>query len=173
VSAPDGINVARHEQLQGRAWHVWARRALILALAVVPAVALVNLFGQRPHTSEAANGTAGLEVYAPERLRGGLLYMARFTVDAHSTLHRPALVLAPGWFEGMQVNTVTPAPVSEESRRGAVVYRYDTLRSGTRLVVYAQFQVNPTNVGRRSQSVALEVAGRPTLVVKRHVTVLP
>ena len=42
-----------------------------------------------------------------------------------------------------------------------------------RVVVFAQFQVNPTNVGRRSQSVRLEASGVPTLSVDRTVTVFP
>jgi hypothetical protein len=173
VSVPDCVDLVRHQELRGRTWRVAVRRTLLGLLALIPLLALVNLFGQRPQTDTASNAAADLEVYAPERLRGGLLYMGRFTIVARQTLRKPALVLAPGWVEGMQVNTVTPAPTTEETRGGTLVYGYATIRAGEKVVVYAQFQVNPTNVGRRSQSVALEAAGVPPLVVHRTVTILP
>ena len=173
MSVPDCIDVPRHQELRGRTWWVNLRRGLIGLLALLPLLALVNLFGQRPATDRASNAAAELEVYAPERLRGGLLYMGRFTIHARQTLRKPALVLDPGWVEGMQVNTVTPAPETEESRDGKLVYRYDTIPAGEEFVVYAEFQVDPTNVGRRPQSVRLEAAGASPLVVDRTVTIFP
>jgi len=173
VSVPDYIEVPRHQELQGRWWHVWVRRVLLALLTLIPLLALFNLFGQRPRTDTASNAAADLAVYAPDRLRGGLLYMGRYTIVAKETLRKPKLVLDSGWVEGMQVNTVTPAPVTEESRDGKLVYGYDTIDAGDKFVVYAQFQVNPTNVGHRSQSVRLEAAGMPPLVVDRSVTIIP
>jgi hypothetical protein len=99
--------------------------------------------------------------------------MGRFTIDAKQTLRKPALVLDPGWVEGMQVNTVTPAPETEESRDGKLVYHYDTIEAGDKVVIYAQFQVNPTNVGHRSQTATLEAAGMTPLVIDRSVTIFP
>jgi len=173
VSVPDCIDVARHQELRGRGWHKPFRRTLLGLLALIPILALLNLFGQRPRTDTASSAAAELEVYAPNQLRGGLLYMGRFTIVARQTLRKPALVLSPGWVEGMQINTVTPAPTAEESRDGKLVYRYDTIEAGAKVVVYAQFQVNPTNVGRRSQTATLEAEGVSPLVVDRTVTVLP
>jgi hypothetical protein len=46
-------------------------------LAVVPVLALFNLFGQRPKTASAGAPAATLSLYAPTRLRGGLLWEAR------------------------------------------------------------------------------------------------
>lgn len=173
MSTPQFIDVARHLELRGRKWHVSVRRVLLVLLALVPVVALLNVFGQRPTTGTASSAAADLEVHAPEHLRGGLLYMGRFTIHARQTLRKPALVLDPGWVEGTQVNTVTPAPETEESRDGRLVYHYDTIPAGEDVVIYAQFQVNPTNVGRRSQSVRLDALGMPSVVVDRTVTILP
>jgi hypothetical protein len=173
VSTPDFIFVPRHLELRGREWHVPVRRVLIVLLALVPVLGLLNLFGQRPRADTASNAAADLEVYAPSHLRAGLLYMGRFTIVARKSLRKPALVLDPGWVEGMQVNTVTPAPETEESRDGKLVYHYGTIDAGERFVVYAQFQVNPTNVGHRSQSVQLEAAGVSPLVIHRSVTIYP
>ena len=168
-----GIQLERHVELHGRNREVYARRVLLALLALIPLLALLNVFGQRPATSTASNAAADLEVYAPEHLRGGLLFMGRFTIDAHSRLRHPRLVLDSGWAEGIQVNTVTPAPAQESSRDGRLVYHYDDLHAGDHVVIYAQFQVNPTNVGRRSQSVRLEADGQAPLVIHRTVTIYP
>jgi hypothetical protein len=173
VTTPELIDLQRHEELVGRRWHVWIRRGLVGALALITLLALLNVFGQRPAVDRAESAAATLEVSSPHRLRGGLLFMGRFTIAAHQTLRHPALVLDPGWLEGMQINTVTPAPVAEESRGGRLVYRYGTIPAGEEFVVYAEFQVNPTNVGRRSQTVLLEALGKPTLTLERTVTVFP
>jgi hypothetical protein len=173
VAAPELIDLRRHEELVGRRWHVWIRRGLVGALALLTLLALLNVFGQRPAVDRAENAAATLEVSAPERLRGGLLFMGRFTIAAHQTLRHPALVLDRGWLEGMQINTVTPAPVAEESRDGRLIYRYGTIPAGEQLVVNAEFQVNPTNVGRRSQTVRLEALGTSPLTLERTLTVFP
>ena len=57
-------------------WQEWARRGAMLAVGLVPLLALLNAFGQRPDTSTAATGAARLQVYAPARARSGLVYAA-------------------------------------------------------------------------------------------------
>ena len=174
MSVPDCIDVPRHQELRGRTWWVNLRRGLIGLLALLPLLALVNLFGQRPATDRASNAAAELEVYAPERLRGGLLYMGRFTIHARQTLRKPALVLDPGWVEGMQVNTVTPAPETEESRDGKLVYRYDTIPAGEEFVVYAAVPGRPDE--RRTPAPVGPVGGRrrvATSSIDRTVTIFP
>lgn len=173
MDAPQSIELERHLDLAGRSREVYARRALLALLALIPLLALANVFGQRPSVDRASGPGGTLEVDAPSRLRGGLLYMGMFTIRADRDLRSPRLVLDPGWVNGMQVNTVTPAPASESSRDGRLVYHYGDIHAGERVVVFAQFQVNPTSIGRRSQGVALEADGVPPLVVRRAVTIFP
>ena len=78
-----------------------------------------------------------------------------------------------GWVEGMQVNSIEPAPVGEASRDGRVVLSYDALQPGDVMRVWLQFEVNPTNVGRRSYAIALNDAERPVARLAPHITVLP
>ena len=47
------------------------------------------------------------------------------------TIAHPRLVLDEGWVEGMQFNSIEPAPVSEASRDGRVVLSYDRSRPAT------------------------------------------
>jgi hypothetical protein len=170
---PDGIVLKRHRDLDGRDNHPWIRRALLGLLAAVLVVALLNVFGQRPATSRAATPEAVLSVYAPTRVRGGLLYTARFHITARSELQKATLVLDSGWFEGMQVNSIVPQPVQEGSRNGRVVYELGHIAKGDSSILWIQFQVNPTNIGRRPQNVELDDGTRVISTVHRSITVYP
>src|SRR5438105_15791162 len=95
-SAPQTLTLSRHRDRQG--WRgPWPARIGLALLAAVVIAALLNMFGQRPLTSTATTSAARLQIYAASHLRGGLLYTARFTIDARRTINRAVLVLAPGW----------------------------------------------------------------------------
>jgi hypothetical protein len=152
---------------------MWIRRAVMTVLALVVLLALVNRFGQRPTRSMTRSPTATLRLTAPETVRGGLFFESRVEIRAARAIDHPRLVLDDGWIEGMQVNSIEPAPVGEASRYGRVVLSYDTLQPGDVLRVWLQFEVNPTNVGRRSYALALDDAERPVARLARDITVLP
>jgi len=83
------------------------------------------------------------------------------------------LVLADGWFEGMQVNSIEPAAESESSRDGKLVLSYGALEPGDLLRIWLQFEVNPTNVGKRSYTVELDDEERLLARIPRTIRVLP
>jgi hypothetical protein len=167
------LSRSRDLDLEGRGYQVWARRALLCLLAAFVLCALLNVFGQRASTSSAPGGAATLTVNAPEHLRGGLIFEGRFGIDAAARLEHPRLVLAPGWTEGMTLNTTVPEPKTETSRDGSLILGFDPVPAGTRFDFWGQWQVNPVNAGTRSQDVAL-FDGRMRLAsVDRTVTVFP
>lgn len=149
------------------------RRSFFSLLLLVLLAGLLNVFGQRPTTSHAAASAADLEVFAPEALRGGLYYQGRITVEAKEDIDKVTLVFDGGWTEQMQINTIEPSPVGEASRDGRLALDYGHLGARRKLVVYLQFQVNPTNVGRRSQDVELYDDTELLADVDRTVTVYP
>lgn len=151
----------------------WTRRALLAALVLVLALALANVFGQHVSTARADAAAARLEVLAPARLRSGLIFEARFTVAARRELKRATLVLGQGWFDGISVNAIEPAPVGEGNRDGAVVLEYGRVPAGERLVAHIYFQVNPTTVGRRQRTVELYDGERRLVSVARPLTIFP
>ena len=73
----------------------------------------------------------------------------------------------------MSINTIEPAPVEEASRDGDLALSFGPLGEGERLVVYMQFQVNPTNVGHRDASVSLYDSGTLVTTDDRTITVFP
>jgi hypothetical protein len=163
----------RDLELSGRDHQVWARRACILVALAIPIVALFNVFGQRSMISEARGPEATLTVKAPDRLRGGLIFEGRFEIQAKTRLQRPRLVLGPGWTEGMTVNTMVPQPKAERSAGGVLTYVFDPIPAGERFTFWTQYQVNPVNVGRRSQDATLYDGTRRLAAVHREVTIFP
>jgi hypothetical protein len=171
---PDTIVLKRHRDLEGRRRYVWVRRGLLTLVAAIPILALFNVFGQRPGTATVATQAARVQVYAPTRLRGGLLYEARIRVKALRELKKATLVLDPGWAESMQINTIEPSPSSEGSRDGQLLFALGHIPAGQSWLLFMQFQVNPTNVAwHRRANLELFDGGTHVLTVKRRVTVYP
>ena len=174
ADVPDMLVLKRDRDLEGRLNDIWVRRVLMALVAVVPLIALFNVFGQHPDTKTLTAPAASLKIYAPSKLRGGLLFEARFHVTARQELKDAYLVLGPGWAEGMSINTIEPSPVSETSNNGRLSFELGHLPSGASHSLFMQFQVNPTNVafGRR-QTVWLNDGKTRLITYERDLTVFP
>jgi hypothetical protein len=169
---PDGLTASANRDAPFVRFLVprWITAAMIGVLLVL---ALLNVFGQRPDPDRAEGDAATLEVYAPTALRGGLFFEGRFTVEAKRDIESATLVLDPGWTESIHINTIEPSPVGEASRDGKLALDFGHVPRGQKLVAYLQFQVNPTNVGRRSQDVVLADGEETLLAIDRDVTIFP
>jgi hypothetical protein len=171
---PQQIVLKRDRDLVGRGWQIWVRRGLFALLPIVALLGLLNLFGQRPSTSTAnAAGAASLKLYAPARVRGGVIYEARFHITAQQDLKQATLVLSPGWLESMTLNTIEPSPVDEGSDNGRLTLDLGHIPAGSSHLLFLQFQTNPTNVGHRDASVTLKDGDRTLLRLHRTVTIFP
>lgn len=173
MPVPNQLTLRRHRDLEGRESRPYVRRALLTLIGFVIVLGLLNVFGQRPHTDTASANEVELEVYSPRTLRSGLFFMSRFTIEAERELASATLLLDPGWLEGMTLNTLAPAPVGEANRDGKLALDLGRIRAGTKHTFFLHFQVNPTNVGRRSQDVELLDGETPLLHIDRTVTIFP
>jgi hypothetical protein len=172
AEVPDHLTL-RHNRDREGAWDLYVRRvaaSIILAIVVLGAL---NAFGQRPKTSTAAASPASLEVYGPTRARAGLYYMARFTIRAREDVRNATLVLDPGWAEAITINTIEPSPIGEGSENGRIVLELGHIPAGQKHVLFIHLQVNPTNVGHRSQDVELRDGDTVLARVDRTITVYP
>jgi hypothetical protein len=142
-------------------------------LAVILIAALLDVFGQRPQTSAATSTAASLQVYAPTHARSGLIYTARFRIDAHRTINRAVLVLAPGWADAYTFNGAAPQPVSESSADGKLALTLGKISQGQRYTFFVSLQVNPTNVGGHGQTVWLYDGSKALLTIHRDILVWP
>ena len=149
------------------------RRALLGLIVLVLLLGLFNVWGQRERGTVAQSARATFAVTAPHRVRGGLFYQGRFTISAREDIDAATVVLDRGWLEGMHINTIEPSPVGEASRDGKLALDFGHVGAGDRIIAYLQFQVNPTNSGRRSQDAALYDGEELIARVDRTVTVFP
>lgn len=168
------LTLERHRELEGLyTVGLVARRVGYALLGAVAVLGLLNVFGQQPSTTTADATAAKLELHAPSRLRGGLLYMARFRVTAKQDLKKATLVLDPGWAENITINTIEPAPTDETSENGRLSLELGPLPAGESYALYMEFQVNPTNVGRQAQDVELRDGDTHVATISRTATVFP
>jgi hypothetical protein len=172
---PDTLVLKKHRDLEGtRISSLWGRRLVVVLIAAVSVLGLLNVFGQRPVTQVASAGAATLKLYAPEHLRGGLLWSARFHIYAHRDLKKATLVLDPGWAEGMSINTVEPGPLGEGSKNGRLSFELGHIPKGGSFILFMQLQVNATNLAwRRPQNVELDDGATRILLLHHHVTIYP
>ena len=172
ASVPDYLTLKEHRD-DDKIVERSVRWALVTIISVISIAGLLNVFGQHPTTTEASGPAAELTVFAPERLRGGLFYEGRISVEARQQLDDAVIVLDHGWAEQTSINTIEPAPVDESGRDGRLSLGYGKLEAGEQLTVYIQLQVNPTNVGHRSQRVELRNGPELIAAADRTVTVFP
>jgi hypothetical protein len=170
---PDGLTLKRHRDFEGLERRPIVRWAILAALGVLVALGLLNTFGQRPDNLVVSAGGAELEVYSPTTVRSGVYFMSRFTIVPEREIADATLVLDPGWLEGMTLNTVAPSPVGEANRDGRVAFELGRVPADEKYVLFLHFQVNPTNVGRRSQDVDLFDGDRLVVHVDREITIFP
>jgi hypothetical protein len=173
TAIPDGITLENPRDLRRRGPYVWLRRGVLCAIAVLPVLAFLNVFGQHPATSSAGGPAANLSVTAPTRLRSGLVFQVKVKVDAHRDINQLQLDFDEGWWESMSVNSIAPEPEQETSTREGVQLTYGRLQAGESLVSRIYFQVNPTNVGKRRENVILADGETPLLTVHRSLTIFP
>jgi hypothetical protein len=173
VPTPSTVVLKRDRDLAGRKNQIWVRRGLLTLVGVIPFLALLNVLGQRPGTSSGTAPSAKLSVYAPARVRSGLLWEARFHITARRDVKKAILVLDPGWLEGLTLNTIEPSPLGQASANGSLSLELGHIPAGKSFILFLQFQTNPTNVGHRHQTVTLYDGGRRLLTVHRAITIFP
>jgi hypothetical protein len=150
-----------------------ARRAILTLFALISLTALIGFIGQRPSSSQATTPAVRMTLAAPETVRGGIFFQARIDIRALTAIEHPRLVFDEGWLEGLQVNSIEPSAASESSRDGRLVLSYGALEPGDILRIWLQFEVNPTNVGKRSFGLELDDEERPLARIPRTLRVLP
>jgi hypothetical protein len=171
-AAPDTLTIERHRDRRGRVGPWW-RRVGTAMIAVVPVLALLNVFGQRTDVTTVSKPRADLTVFAPSSGRGGLMYAARFDIVAHQELKKATLVLAPGWANQYTVNGIAPQPSNETSANGKLVLSLGDISQGHRYVEFLSLQINPINVGDQTQTVWLYDGSREIAVIHHHIMIWP
>jgi hypothetical protein len=168
------ITDLREAREHSAAHRIWVRRACCLLLAAVSVLALLNVFGQRAHSTTATAPSASLTLHAPSHARPGLMYQAKLTIVAHQKIKATTLVLGNGWLDGFTMNTNEPSAASETTGPdGGLSLSLGTLNAGQTYVQYFELQVNPTTVGTKSQPVLLRSGSTQLLALDHTMRVFP
>jgi hypothetical protein len=173
ASAPQALTLKTHRDRQNWWQSVWIRRVLLAIPAALMIAGFANLFGQRPTTSTVTAGTAKLTVLAPTHGRSGIIYAARFRIDALKELKKATLVLDGGWADGYTVNGQSPQPVTQGSSDGKLNYGFGHIPAGKNVTFWLSLQINPTTIGRHRQNVWLYDGGTLVAVVHRNIDIFP
>ena len=173
ADGPVGIDRTRHQDLTGRNRHVWGRRAALAVIAAMPVLGLLNVFGQHATPITYQGPAASLVIDSPAHVRGGLLFTTDIVITPRRQLTDARLYLGNGWFQAMSLNGVTPQPSTEIAQGSWQVWDFGKIPANTAFHVWISWQANPTNIGRRSQAVALYDGGTQLMTARRTLTVFP
>lgn len=172
---PGSLNRDTDVDLEGRLNHPFIRRGILSLLALIALAALAGIFGQQAgQTTIQGTQAASLTVEAPDRLRNGLIFSARFDLTAGPAgIERPHLVLSHGWIDHITLNSLYPDPVTQSGDDGSLRLAYRPLQGGQRMTVWTQWQVNPTTTGRFDGDAALFDGDLELARLDRTVTIFP
>jgi hypothetical protein len=173
ADSPFGIDRARHQDLTGRNHHVWWRRGTIAVIAAIPVLALLNVFGQHSTPLTYQSPAASLLIDSPAHARGGLVFTTHIVITPHQPLRDAKLYLSNGWFQAMSLNGIAPQPSTQTAQGAWQVWDFGKIPAGTAFHVWISWQVNPTNIGRHSQPVALYDGGTLLMTAPHTLTVFP
>jgi hypothetical protein len=173
ATAPQTLTLKLHRDRKDWTQSPWIRRVLLLVPIALMVAGLSNLFGQRPTRSTSAAAAAKLTVVAPTHGRSGIIYAARFRVDARKELKKATLLLDAGWADGYTVNGQSPQPVSEGSSNGKLNFDLGHIAAGRQVTFWLSLQINPTTIGRHRQNVWLYDGDRLITVVHRSIRIFP
>jgi hypothetical protein len=170
---PQFLDRKTHVELYRRNVEPYFRWAILAVFAALSILGLLNVFGQRTNEVSADAAAAKLTVSAPRAARGGLIYEASFRIDAHSALAKPTLVLDPGWFDGLTINTVEPDAVTWGQKNGRNTVELPPIGAGDHFVLRLQYQVNPTLIGHHTQNLELTDGDAQILTLHRSQIFFP
>lgn len=140
-TAPDGISARHLRPAVGfraiESLPVWILGALLC-------LALFGVFGGgKAQTTHVASPAADLSVRIPRTLRSGMFFEMQIDVVARAEIADLRIALPPSLWHEMTINTVVPAAESEAFEGGDFSFSYGRLRSGERLSVKVDGQINP------------------------------
>jgi hypothetical protein len=171
--APETLTLKTNRD-RGNWWQsVWVRRLLLLAPTALVVLALFDVFGQKPVSTAATTSQARLTVFAPTHARSGLIYAARFQIDAFHDLKSATLILSPGWADGYTVNGQAPQPLTQGSADGKLNYGFGHIPAGRHLTFWLSLQINPTTIGHHNQTVWLYDGKTRIAVIHRSIFIFP
>src|SRR3546814_17913709 len=110
--------------------------------------ALFNLFGGGPVlTRQVLVRSAVLKVSTPEIIRNGEFFETLVIIEARRPIVEPVSSVSSSLWREVSINFLAPAASEEEFKAGAFRFIYGAMKTGERLLVKVDGQINPAQHG--------------------------
>jgi len=152
---------------------MWARRAMLTALAVVVVLALTGLLGVHTSTAVAERAGYAMSLRYPAVARAGLDVQWQVTVTHPGGFGKDVTLAVTGdYFDIFETQGFHPEP-SDETRDGHTLYLTFTAPPGDTLVVYYDAYIQPASQQGKSARVAVLDHGVPAVWIDYRTRLLP
>jgi len=121
----------------------------------------------------ASSPQADLTVHTHRVLRNGVFFETRIVIVAHVALEDATLLLPPGLWKDMTINSFEPQATSEDFKDGAFRFHYGKLDSGDTLDLKIDGQINPPLFHGTRGYIGLADGDQPLVSIPLRITVLP
>ena len=149
---PDGIDDP--DELRRRPRFAGGFRLLVIG--IVPLLALTGVLGGGPSpVVSAETPRAELTLKTPATVRSGILFETDIDVRARTPIRDAVIAVPVQRWRDLTINTTLPDPQQVEATGGEFRFHFGPLRTGQRLSVKVDGQVNPPLVGRTEGHVRL------------------
>lgn len=171
-TAPPGLK-AKHIR-PDRGWRRYASPISIVLLGGIMLAALFNLFGGGPVlTRQVLTPDAVLKVSTPEIIRNGEFFETLVIIEARRPIVEPVLSVSSSLWREVSINFMAPAASEEEFKDGAFRFIYGAMKTGDRLLVKVDGQINPALIGELRGQIAVSDGDRPLAALPLKIWVLP
>ncbi|MCY7399202.1 MAG: hypothetical protein LH466_10250 [Sphingomonas bacterium] len=167
---PQGID-ERHGTAQGNRHASWWRLGI---LWLILAVALFGFLGGAPApTLRASSDGASLAVTTPDRLRNGMFFETRISVEAKRPIGDAVIAIPASLWRDAAVNTMIPAPAEEEFVDGEFRFHFGPLGVGEQLGFKIDGQMNPPRYSNSAGRIRLLDGGAEIVALPISLKVIP
>src|SRR3546814_18107383 len=136
--------------------------------------ALFNLFGGGPvPTRQVSTPDAVLKVSTPEIIRNGEFFETLVIIEARRPIFEPVLSVSSSLWREVSINFMAPAASAEDFKDGAFSFIYGAKKTGDRLLVTVDGQINPALLGEFSGQLPVSDGDRPSAAPPRKILVQP
>ena len=168
---PQGIKA---DHITAKGWHRHANPAAVLALGLFLATALAGAFGGQPHpTRTITTPSADLTFQLPERIRNGMFFEMRTTVETKRPFADLTLAVSSTYWRDMTINSMIPGPTEETSENGLYRFSYGPIDANQTLTIKFDGQINPPLFGGTKGNILLMDGNTVVATIPVKMRVLP
>jgi hypothetical protein len=170
-SAPEGIESHHIHRAEGSSIQRWPFGSA--ALGVLLALSYFGVYGDDQTLSDSGENVQFV-IQGPAVIRNGEFFEMMLQVEARRDIQNLVVLVEPGLWRDMTVNTLLPDPSEQGFANGAFSFDFGMLDGGKSLLVKIDGQVNPSHGPSANEGDVSIADDRTTLAsVNFKIEVLP